>query len=261
MLFIDNPVIFRVIQYDMYYNTTSSHYNLCVVKNNTQRNIFGMEKETWHTLAKSRMKALGITQEQLAEKLGVTQGAIGHWLNKRREPAMDVILEIMSALDVKSINIGIDGRIVSDEPNLTLAPPDLHRIPVISYVQAGMWTATQEIRECDGTMAYITTDLELGERAFAIVIRGNSMEPEFTEGDLVLIDPDEPLHPGDFVVAKNGEEEATFKKYRPRGVSEGGKEIFELAPLNEDYATLRSDRQPIQIIGTMVEHRRRRRRR
>ena len=245
----------------MYYNTICSHDNLCVEKNNTQRNIFSMEKDTWHSLAKSRMKKLGITQEQLAEKLGVTQGAIGHWLNKRREPAMDVILDIMGALDLNSINIGVDGSIVSDEPNMELAPPDIHRIPVITYVQAGVWTETSEIRECDGNMAYVTTDLDLGERAFAIVIRGNSMEPEFTEGDLVLIDPDEPLHPGDFVVAKNGEEEATFKKYRPRGYGEDGQEIFELSPLNDDYPTMRSDRQHIQIIGTMVEHRRRRKRR
>lgn len=145
--------------------------------------------------------------------------------------------------------------------NMELASPDIHRIPVITYVQAGVWTETSEIRECDGNLAYITTDLDLGHRAFAIVIRGNSMEPEFTEGDLVLIDPDEPLHPGDFVVAKNGEEEATFKKYRPRGYGEDGQEIFELAPLNDDYPTMRSDRQHIQIIGTMVEHRRRRKRR
>lgn len=245
----------------MYYNTIHGHDNLCVVKKNTQRNIFRMEKETWHSLAKSRMKKLGITQEQLAEKLGVTQGAIGHWLNKRREPSMDIILGIMAALELKNMNIGVDGAIVSDHQNMELAAPDIHRIPVITYVQAGVWTEVSEIRECDGNMAFITTDLDLGERAFAIVIRGNSMEPEFTEGDLVLIDPDEPLHPGDFVVAKNGEEEATFKKYRPRGYGEDGQEIFELAPLNDDYPTMRSDRQHIQIIGTMVEHRRRRKRR
>lgn len=220
-----------------------------------------MEKETWHDLAKSRMKKLGITQEQLAEKLGVTQGAIGHWLNKRREPSMDIILRIMAALELKNINIGIDGSIVSDHQNMEIAPPDTHRIPVLSYVQAGVWTEVNEIREVDGNMLYVTTDLELGERAFAIVIQGQSMEPEFVEGDMVLIDPDEPLHPGDFVVAKNGDEKSTFKKYRPRGYGEDGTEIFELSPLNDDFPTLRSDRQHIQIIGTMVEHRRRRKKR
>ncbi|MFM5248129.1 MULTISPECIES: LexA family protein [Aeromonas] len=220
-----------------------------------------MEKETWHSLAKSRMKKLGITQEQLAEKLGVTQGAIGHWLNKRREPSMDIILGIMAALELKNISIGIDGSITNETQNIEFASPDAHRIPVLNYVQAGVWTSPDEIREGDGNLSYITTDLELGDRAFAIVIRGSSMEPEFVEGDVVLIDPDEPLHPGDFVVAKNGEEEATFKKYRPRGIGEDGQEVFELVPLNDDYPTMRSDRQPIQIIGTMVEHRRRRKRR
>ncbi|KAG1243050.1 hypothetical protein G6F65_022664 [Rhizopus arrhizus] len=86
-------------------------------------------------------------------------------------------------------------------------------------------------------------------------------EESFNEGDIVVIDPEvEPL-PGDFVVAKNGEHEATFKKYRPRGVTERGAVVFELVPLNPDYPSLRSDISAIQIIGTMVEHRRYRKRR
>lgn len=85
------------------------------------------------------------------------------------------------------------------------------------------------------------------------------MEPEFREHDIVVIDPDVRPNPGDYVVARNHEEAATFKKYRPRGLDAGGQEIFELVPLNEDYAVMRSDQQPIQIIGTMVEHTRFRR--
>ena len=194
--------------------------------------------------------------------LGIKAPSVVQWESDKTNLSGENLLNAAKLFGVTPDYILYGGEIEqSAAPNMEMAQPDTHRIPVISYVQAGVWTAPNEIRECDGNMAYITTDLELGERAFAIVIRGNSMEPEFTEGDLVLIDPDEPLHPGDFVVAKNGEEEATFKKYRPRGYSEDGKEIFELAPLNDDYATMRSDRQPIQIIGTMVEHRRRRRRR
>lgn len=208
-------------------------------------------------LSRSRLK---MTQQQLGDKIGANKASISQWENGVYTPDAKNLSELAKALSV-SVFWLMDGKGEPSGQNMEIASPDIHRIPVISYVQAGVWTAPNEIRECDGNMAYITTDLELGDRAFAIVIRGNSMEPEFTEGDLVLIDPDEPLHPGDFVVAKNGEEEATFKKYRPRGYSEDGKEIFELAPLNDDYATMRSDRQPIQIIGTMVEHRRRRRRR
>ena len=207
-------------------------------------------------------KSLGLTQVKLAQMLGIKAPSVVQWESDKTNLSGENLLNAAKLFGVTPDYILYGGEIEqSAAPNMEMAQPDTHRIPVISYVQAGVWTAPNEIRECDGNMAYITTDLELGTRAFAIVIRGNSMEPEFTEGDLVLIDPDEPLHPGDFVVAKNGEEEATFKKYRPRGYSEDGKEIFELAPLNDDYATMRSDRQPIQIIGTMVEHRRRRRRR
>ncbi|WP_235687604.1 MULTISPECIES: LexA family protein [Aeromonas] len=207
-------------------------------------------------------KSLGLTQVKLAQMLGIKAPSVVQWESDKTNLSGENLLNAAKLFGVTPDYILYGGEIEqSAAPNMEMAQPDIHRIPVISYVQAGVWTAPNEIRECDGNMAYITTDLDLGQRAFAIVIRGNSMEPEFTEGDLVLIDPDEPIHPGDFVVAKNGEEEATFKKYRPRGYSEDGKEIFELAPLNDDYATMRSDRQPIQIIGTMVEHRRRRKRR
>ena len=86
------------------------------------------------------------------------------------------------------------------------------------------------------------------------------MEPDFKEGDAVVIDPEVSPLPGDFVVAKNGEEEALFKKYRPRGIMNGS-DVFELVPLNEDFPTIRSDQEEVRIIGTMVEHRRYRKRR
>jgi len=207
-------------------------------------------------------KALGLTQVKLASMLGIKAPSVVQWESDKTNLSGENLLNAAKLFGVTPDYILYGGEQESSQaPNMEIAQPDIHRIPVISYVQAGVWTEPNEIREVDGNVAYITTDLELGERAFAIVIQGRSMEPEFVEGDMVLIDPDEPLHPGDFVVAKNGEEEATFKKYRPRGVGEDGCEIFELSPLNDDFPTLRSDRQHIQIIGTMVEHRRRRKRR
>ena len=97
--------------------------------------------------------------------------------------------------------------------------------------------------------------------AFALVVDGRSMEPEFHEGDIIVIDPRTTAQPGDFVVAKlDNAEHATFKKYRSRGVDAAGQPAFELAPLNQDFPTLRVDADnPGHVIGVMVEHRRRRR--
>ena len=74
------------------------------------------------------------------------------------------------------------------------------------------------------------------------------------------MDPEIGPSPGDFVVARNGSHEATFKTFRPRGIDASGREVFELVPLNDDYPTIRSDTEPLLIVGTMVEHRKRRRR-
>lgn len=147
----------------------------------------------------------------------------------------------------------------SGAANVEVAPMGDRRIPVISAIQAGMWAEILDNFAPGDADEWLMTDLELSASAFALTIRGDSMLPEFNPGDRVIIDPEVAPHPGDFVAAKNGEQEATFKKYRPRGMDAHGNMVFELVPLNDDYPTLRSDVEPIRIVGTMVEHRKYRR--
>jgi SOS-response transcriptional repressor LexA len=135
-------------------------------------------------------------------------------------------------------------------------PAGLRRVPRISFVQAGVWTEAVDPYTQGAGDDYLLTQTDLGPQAFALTVRGGSMEPEFKEGDTIIIDPEVKPSPGDFVVAKNAQEEATFKKYRPRGVNELGEQVIELVPLNDDFPSLRSDYTPLIIIGTMMEHRR-----
>ena len=145
--------------------------------------------------------------------------------------------------------------------NAKAVPVDVRPYPVISCVQAG---ALREI-----TVPYAPGDgfdVEYGDDdasrwAFFLQIDGDSMLPDFRPGDRVLIDPEVSPRPGDFVAARNTKQEATFKKYRVRGISESGQEVFELVPLNDNYPVLRSDEHHLAVIGTMLEHRRRFRRR
>lgn len=138
---------------------------------------------------------------------------------------------------------------------------DLRDVPLISFVQAGLWREAVDSHAPGAGDEYLLTETPLGPHAFALTVRGESMQPEFREGDTIIVDPDVKPMPGDFVVAKNDENEATFKKYRPRGINEHGQTVIELVPLNEDFPKLRSDTTPIQIIGTMMEHRRYRKQR
>ena len=108
--------------------------------------------------------------------------------------------------------------------------------------------------------ATIYVDDGYSKWAFGLEIEGDSMTPTYQPGDLVIIEPEWEPRPGECVAAKNGREEATFKKYRQRGIDEGGNIIFELVPINEDYPTMRSDATTLIIIGVMAEHRRKTRR-
>lgn len=59
--------------------------------------------ETWKERAKSRMKELGITQEALAERFGMTPAAIQKWLAGARQPSLDEINRIANELRVPQV--------------------------------------------------------------------------------------------------------------------------------------------------------------
>ena len=80
--------------------------------------------------------------------------------------------------------------------------------------------------------------------------------PDFEEGDWIVIDPSVKPEPGDFVVARNGEKgKVVVRKYRPKGLDSSHRMFFELLPLNEDYPVIRSHIDSVELIGTVMEHR------
>lgn len=204
-----------------------------------------------------RMKQQGLTQTDLVRVTGATKGTVSLWVNGPSEPKGEYLLSLARALSTSPDWI-LHGKGRPDfGQDLEPAPIGGRMVPIISEVQAGMW---REIRDSPQAAEMLLTDLSLGAHAFALTIRGDSMLPDFRDGDRVIIDPDVRPSPGDYVVAINGGNAATFKKYRERGIGAAGETVFELVPLNPDYPTLRSDVEQIDIIGTMMEHRKYRRR-
>ncbi len=212
-----------------------------------------MNTQTLGDRIKSRRKELKLTQKDLATALkGVSHVAVSQWESSTTKPNSENILDLSTVLqcDISWLLRG------NGESNVLPASLGMTKVPLISYIQAGQWTGIDDFRETCGDYEYILTDLEVSENAFALEIKGDSMEPDFIEGDRVIIDPDVQPHAGEFVAAINGDYEATFKKYRPlEDLDEYGRQHFELIALNPDYHKLSTLKQEIRIIGTMVEHR------
>lgn len=212
---------------------------------------------------RARRETVGLTQEKLAKHCGVSRAAVAQWEAGVTRPGLDNLVRAAKALDVWLSWLTAGDGSPSDGPSPFASGGSARRsLPVIDYVRAGLWDAVADPYAPGGGLDDIATDLDLSPRAFALVVRGESMDPEFRDGDKIIIDPEVAPQPGDYVVAKlDRDDEATFKKYRPRGFDKDGAPIIELLPVNPDWPTLMIDADhPGRVVGTLIEHRRYRRR-
>lgn len=227
-------------------------------------------------------KAKGISQQALADAIGVSRVAVTKWESgntkdlKRtnliglakvftvtlehllgesstttEEKGIKKISQVINIDDYFSRSSGDDLSL--SHANTTQSGRERNRVPLISYVQAGSWREVIDTFQPGDAEKFLFTDVDVSKTSFALTVVGDSMLPDFKTGDIIIVDPEVVPLPGDFVVARNSENEATFKKYRSRGFTEQGKEIIELIPLNENYPSLRSDISPIEIVGKVVE--------
>lgn len=196
----------------------------------------------------------GWSTYQLADESDLHQSNVFRYETNEVRPRRDALRKLAVALGVS------EAQLEYGNTDLDFIPIGSRRIPVWDYVQAGRWAGVAPYLRDEEMQDYILTPEGYSEGAFALKIKGDSMEPDFKEGEIVVIDPTVKPQPGDFVVAKDAKGEATFKKYKPRGLNDAKKEYFILEPLNEDYEPMRSDLQAITIVGTMMEHRKYRKR-
>jgi SOS-response transcriptional repressor LexA len=194
----------------------------------------------------------------MAKRLGVTAQAISQWERNKTRPTIAALKRI-----AKEYNAELDWLLQSDKSDTSETARVKSKLArLLNSVQAGQWTeVSDEFQVDDTTKFYEVADFPEGE-IFALQISGESMEPVFEAGDIIIIDTGVAPAPGDFVVAKlDAQNEATFKKYRVIGTQPNGSPVIELVPLNSDFPTLTlSAHNPGRIIGTMIEHRKFRKR-
>ena len=223
-------------------------------------NIFNMNPQMAR-LYEAALALKGIaSQSDLARFLGSTPQTIHNWEQRGISKQGLLLVERLVGCSALWVESGVDAMTLREKPNVAEATLGERRIPVFSYNQAGDWVTLMDQIVKGFNAEFIFTNQNISPKAFAVRLEGDSMLPEFAAGDIVVIDPEIAPTPGDFVVAKIEGKEVVFKKYKTRGVDRHGIMIFELAPLNNDFATIRSDQVQAMIIGTMVEHRRYRKR-
>lgn len=222
---------------------------MCIAETNTLRNISAMKK--WNELARDRMKETGVTQEKLAERLGVSQGGIGHWLSGRREPSLERINDVLSELGLPKLSVTADKSLVNVGP--TDQPyRDETKYPLISWIQAGMWEESCDNFNPGDAEEWIESDANAGRCGYWLEVKGLSMYsqagPSFPPTMRILVQPEGfDLVAGKFYIAKLlSTGETTFKQY----VRDAG--VGYLAPLNPTFKTIEITDE-VEIIGRVID--------
>ena len=196
---------------------------------------------------KNLRESIGMNQEELSEKFGISKSTIGMYETNKREPNFELLKEF-----AKFFNVSTDyllEQIKKDD----LANFDIIQIPLLGKIQAGVPTEMflDIIDYID-----IPADMARGNKElFALKTKGKSMEPNFIEGDILIFEKTEDCENGQFcAVAVNGDD-ATFKKVTKTDTG------IMLQPLNPAFETkfYTNDQiasLPVQIIGVLKQIRR-----
>lgn len=154
------------------------------------------------------MKELDITQDQVAEQMGVTQGAVAHWLGGRREPSLEKIGALLDYLGLPPMfpasgtvapvrrPIESNAEYLGDMKVWSDGDPiedDECAVPYFAEVEFAGGDGMTEVMEVAGRMLRFSnaTLCAAGveqENAAIARVRGNSMEKLILDGAAIGFD-------------------------------------------------------------------------
>jgi len=187
---------------------------------------------------KKRREELNLSQESVAESIGVTKATVSKWekgdiANMKR----DKIALLAKVLKVSPLSIlGLED--VSDS--------DRVMIPILGTIMCGEPILAEE--NIEGYREEIADFLPSGE-LFFLKTKGDSMVPTVPEKSYVLLRKQEDVEDGEIAaVIVNGDNEATLKRVKRQNG------IVMLIADNKDYSPiLITPENPARIIGKAVK--------
>lgn len=194
-----------------------------------------------------------LLKTHLWKAAGVSSAAATHWFSGENGADFDVCVKIAPLLNVNPYWLYDESCKMrepllltsysktekskaesSNESPAALGGATLIRgyVPLISLVQAGAWQEViDNLQPGEGEL--IETTYNARRHTFALRVKGDSMEPRFPEGSILIVEPEEPAVHGKFVIVRqNGDSEATFKQ-----LVQDGNNLY-LKPLNPRYPIL-----------------------
>ena len=198
-----------------------------------------------------------LSQRDFAKKCGLSYtyiSALEKNLDYRSGKPISPTLETIRSV-ANGVNMSIDDllKILDDEQELIINNVNSNIINVYGTIPAGV--PMEMIEDIIDTEEIDENMLKGGKQYFGLKIKGNSMEPEYLNEDVIILQKVDNCESGDDCVVMVNGFEGTFKRVRK---NENGITLQPLNPVYEPKTYTNEDIQklPIKIIGKAVELRR-----
>ncbi|MBF0140458.1 MAG: helix-turn-helix domain-containing protein [Magnetococcales bacterium] len=208
---------------------------------------------------KQARKHAGLTQKELADKVGLSQTAI-HKIEcgRSRLSRKTVSIALTCGVDPIWLDTGLGemalagGAHYASVPGGTLKEgesyrpfPLIARIPLVSWDDMAKFCGESKDNFNPSITAWVPVSPRASERCFALKVPDDSMEPEFYEGEIIVVDPTMPGSHNQFLVAREGSNRPTFKQM----IHHGDQQY--LKPLNPRYPLIEV-RGSLQVCGVAI---------
>lgn len=195
-------------------------------------------------------------RRQVAEDLGVKYSTFCDWVNPKHpsSPDIDMITKIADYFGVRIDTLVDDAPYdVDDKIDKVLETKEF--INVLGKVPAGVpYEAIEDIQPLDYEL--IPRKWMVGDRKyFALKLDGDSMAPEYQDGDTVVFLKSSTCESGSLCCIRIGNTDATFKKVV---IEKDGIRVIPLNPNNKSkykehfYSREQIESLPVEIIGVSI---------
>lgn len=184
----------------------------------------------------------GKQQKEVASALGFNQKTFNGWCKALSMPTMGKVQAIADYFGIMKSDL-------LDEPAVSDKAVSAVRIPVLGRVAAGIpLDAIEEIIDFEEIPQALASDGEY----FGLRIKGDSMEPKISDGDVVIVRKQDDADDGDLVIALVNGNEGCCKRLRKYG---GSIALMSTNPAYEPmyFSGSEVDLVPVRIIGKVKE--------
>lgn len=205
-----------------------------------------------NSLLKSLRKAKGVSQQKVAEYLGVSTSAYGQYETGARSMNPDILLKLSDYYNVSTDTIlgrQIAKELNEEETAYITKPKETQEvmIPLVVSIR-GIGKQNNIIKYIPVPTSYIS---RYGREIVGIMAIGNGMLPTLTPGHYLICVPGNSWEDGNIIVADINDSETIKRIHR---TANGG---FDLIPDNRDYETFclsQTDinKYKVRVLGRVV---------